>query len=194
MNTISILKSTALSLCLVSGLAACAATPPPPAPPPVEPVVVNTCQTPSSKSLQIAIAAAQSELSHRECHYQFDAMHHTLLQIAQGDPSPKNGKKFLDFYKWNVSQGILSSKQGKDYYNRYFKPTFGNVLSNDRNVCSLGKNKDALIKSLGRELVDKKTGLQVIMQDRNAYFEALRIHNDLIFLIETTLMACDGAR
>ena len=191
MNTISILKSTALSLCLVSGLTACAQAP---KPAPTLQVVKPSCQVPVNKHLQTAIDSAQAELSNRSCHFQFDAIHKKLIQIALEDPSPSNGKRFLNFYKWSVNQEILSSLQGKEYYNRYLKTTFGNVLSNDSNVCSIGKNKDALIKSLGRELVDKKTGLQGIMQNRDAYFEALRIHNDLIFLIETTLLACSAGK
>ncbi len=194
MNTINILKSTALGLCLASGLTACAQAPKPTPVPQIQPVAVKTCQVPINKHLQTAITSAQSELSDRNCHFQFDAMHKKLIQIALEDPSPSNGKLFLNFYKWSVGQDILSSRQGKEYYNRYFKTTFGNVLSNDSNVCSIGKNKDALIKKLGRELVDKKTGLQGIMQNRDAYFEALRIHNDLIFLIETTLLACQAGR
>lgn len=189
MNTIKLLKMTALSVCLISGLAACAQNP-----------LTNlnqqsadaNCSKLTHKKLQTAINQAQDALSNRSCHYQFDTLHQQLLNIAENDPAQENGSLFLKFYKWNVSEGVISTKQGKEFYNRYFKPSFGNVLSNDRNVCSLGANKEELVKNLGRELTYKKTGLQDIMQNRDAYFEAQRIHNELLFLIETTLMACDN--
>ena len=181
---------TILSFCLISGLVACAQAPKSTV---NQSAVGGNCSRLTHKKLQVAINYAQDALGHRSCHYQFGSMHQQLLDIAQNDPAKENGSLFLKFYKWNVAEGVISSRQGKEYYNRYFKTTFGHVLTNDRNVCSLGANKDELVKNLGRELNYKKTGLQTIMQDRDAYFEAQRMHNELVFLIETTLLACNDA-
>jgi len=188
MNTFKLLKNTVLGFCLVSGLTACAQTP-----------RHNTsqsshqasCSLPQHKKLTVAVDNAQASLSDRSCHYQFDAIHAQLLNIAVNDPSSTHNTEFRSFYKWSIDQGIISSLQGKEYYTRYFTNSFGNVLANDRNVCSSAANKEKLIKSIDRELGSKKIGLQDIMQDRKAYFSAQQTHNDLVFLIETTLLACE---
>ena len=182
MNILKLVNITAISLVIISSLSACSQSPNR-TDSPSRWVIEDTCTVPSHKKLPVAFSKAKTELSNRNCHYQFDAMHKKLLSIAENDPSTENGNHFLSFYRWSVDQGIISSKQGKEYYNRYFKSTFGNVLSNDRNVCSISSTKDPLLKQLRRELIDKQTGLQVIMQDREAYFEAQRIHNELVFLI-----------
>jgi len=185
MNISKVVKMLVLSLSLMSVLSACA-------PSRIKHAEVS-CNSVSDKNLQTAFESAKGILSQRMCHYEFDALHQQLLSIAKNDPAEGTGLKFLQFYKWNVSEGVISSKQGKNLYNRYFKSTFGHILPNNQNVCSLRGNKDPLIKELGRELGYKKMGLQEAMQDRDAYFEAQRIHNELVFLLETTLMACSNS-
>lgn len=165
---------------LVSG---CASTKTP------KPVSVS-CAVSDYKRLDDSIRHAKSQLSNRSCHYQYDAFHRQLLATAQGDTGAGNAEKFLDFYKWSVDQGIVSKRQGMEYYNSYFKPSFGNVLPNDRNVCSAVAVKDDIEKRMYKELEHKRIGLQEIMGDREAYFEAQRVHNDLVFLLETSNLAC----
>jgi len=184
------LRSSFVVIFLSSALSGCTTTPKPAS---TRWAIKDTCTLPNHKQLQVAINKTQAELSKRSCHYQFEDMHQQLLDIAKNDPDHNNGKKLLLFYKWSVNQGVISSRQGKEFYNRYFKATFGNVLPNDRNVCSIASIKDKLIIDLGHELQNKKIGLQLIMQNRDEFFEAQRIHNELVFLIETTLMACNKA-
>ncbi len=148
------------------------------------------CAVPDHKQLSVALQGAQATLSERSCHYAFERIHQSLLDIGRQDPGKANKERFLNFYQWSVDQGILSSRQGKEYYNRYFTSGYGHMLPNDRNLCSLAGGQEQLIKRLDDELVLKKTGLQDILQDRDAYFDAQRTHNDLVFLLETTLLSC----
>ncbi len=182
MNKLFIYSIAAIA---VLGLSGCASTQP------SKPVKVS-CVTANYKRLDDSIRHAKSQLSNRSCHYQFDEFHQELLVTAQGDTDLGNAKRFLDFYKWSVDQGIVSKRQGKAYYNSYFKPSFGNVLPNDRNVCSAVSSKDDIEKKMYKELEYKRIGLQEILGDREAYFEAQRIHNDLVFLIETSNLACSN--
>ncbi len=189
MNTIQKIPSTLLWLSLlISGLSACATQPETQS---TRWTMEDSCTLPSQKQLTQALQSARNQLSQRSCHYQFDAIHQQLLTIAQQDPGPTHRQSFLDFYQWSVQQGIISSLQGKQLYTSYFTPGFGHLLPNNSNVCAQKTSQDSLIQTLNDDLAHKKLGLNDILQDRDGYFQAQRTHNDLIFLLETTLIACE---
>lgn len=149
-----------------------------------------SCHVPNHKQVDVAFQQARKTLENRQCHYQFDAVHGQLLVLSQGDPKPTNSEHFKDFYNWSVNQGIISKLQGKQLYTSYFNTSFGNVLPNDRNNCSLQNERQQLFNKLTHELQHKKIGLQAIKNDREAYFKAQQIHNDLVFLLGTVEIAC----
>ncbi len=189
MTTLLKIPSTLLLLgLLTSGLTACATQPQTQS---TRWTIEDRCTLPNQKQLTQALQSARNELSQRSCHYQFDAIHQQLLTIAQQDPGPTYRQSFLDFYQWSVQQGIISSLQGKQLYTSYFTPGFGHLLPNNSNVCAQKASKDSLIQALNADLAHKKLGLNDILQDREAYFQAQRTHNDLTFLLETTLIACE---
>jgi len=187
MKTVQLMKHSVLGLMLLGGLTGCGQT----HKKPLQAEAVS-CSVREQAQLAPAIADAKTALSHRSCHYQFDTLHEQLLAVAKNDPDKTHNTAFLGFYTWSVKQGIINKRQGKELYTRYFKTSFGYVLSNDRNVCGTASIKDEMIKKIGAELAYKKIGLQDIMQDRKAFFEAGQVHNDLVFLLEATLLACEN--
>ena len=101
----SLLMLAAL-LSLSSLLAACASTTP-------------VCGSPQSRNLDTAIDGVQTSLING-CHAHFDRYYDELLAIAEGDPKPENKREFSEFLVWSSDQGLLSTRQAEDYYNRFF--------------------------------------------------------------------------
>ena len=149
-----------------------------------------TCLTPETKHVDQAFEQARKSLSNRACHYQFDTVHNQLIEIAQGDPSKDNKKRFYDFYQWITDQGIISKNQSKMLFTRYFTTQFSNALPDNQNTCSHRSTKETMVRNLAQEMKYKKVGLQDIIGNRDLYFRAVSKHNDLVFLIETTMLAC----
>jgi len=147
------------------------------------------CTMPTGKRVGAAFSHVKEDLASDSCQHQYDRYFSTLIDIATGDPAKENRKRFSDFITWSYQRGIISKVQGKDYYTRYFSPTFKS-LSDTRNVCSATRDKAALFNDLQAELKQKKKGLLQVSGDRDAYFNTLKEHNDIVLVLEATAMAC----
>jgi len=93
-----------------------------------------TCTSPQSSNLSSAIGAVQTSLTNG-CHAHFDRYYDELLSIAEGDPKPENKREFSEFLVWSSDEGLLSTRQAEDYYNRYFNVKFMSMRG-DYNNCS----------------------------------------------------------
>jgi len=88
-------------------LASCATTPPP-------------CVSPQTRNLNHAVEDVKSNLRGGGCAAHFDRYYDDLLTIAEGDPKAENKRTFSEFLVWTSDAGLLSQRQARDYYNRYF--------------------------------------------------------------------------
>ncbi len=107
---------------IASGLlmASCATSPP--------------CDGPQTKNLNAAMNEVRSNLTDG-CSAYFDSYYDDLLSIAEGDPKAENKRLFSEFLVWSSDQGLLSQRQARDYYNRFFNVKFVSMQS-DYNNCS----------------------------------------------------------
>lgn len=157
-------------------LASCATSPPP-------------CGSPQSRNLDRAVEDVKQSLSNG-CEAHFDRFYDDLLNIAEGDPKPENKRVFSDFLLWSSDEGLLSQRQARDYYNRYFNVKFM-ALQGDYNNCShTCPRRERVMLDMERELVDKERGLLKVSLDNDGYYRADELYQEVELVLEATCTAC----
>ena len=95
---------------------------------------------------------------------------------------------------WSSDQGLLSTRQAQDYYNRYFNVKFM-ALRGDYNNCShTCPNKQKVLFDMERELSDKERGLLRVSTDNAAYYRADELYQEVELVLEATCTACEAGR
>ena len=161
-------------------LASCAATPPP-------------CMSPQSRSLHYAIDEVKSNLM-GGCIASFDRYYDDLLTIAEGDPKLENKRVFSEFLVWSSDQGLLSQRQARDHYNRYFNVKFTSMQGDYNNCSHTCPRRDRVMLDMERELGDKERGLLKVSQDSAGYYRADRLYQEVELVLEATCTACNATR
>ena len=183
MKTNTIQSTARLTLTLLLGmfiLASCATTPPP-------------CNGPQSKNLDSAISDVKHSLT-TGCQAQFDRYYDDLLRIAEGDPKPENKRRFSEFLVWAGEEGILSQRQAKDNYNRYFNVKFMSLQSDYNNCSHTCPIRDRVMLNMERELSEKERGLLRISLDNEGYYRADELYQEIELVLEATCTACVAGR
>jgi hypothetical protein len=161
-------------------LAACASTEP-------------GCPSPQTRNLDSAISFVKTSLG-TGCEAHFDRYYDDLLTIAEGDPKPENKRIFSEFLVWSGDQGLLSTRQAQEYYNRFFNVKFM-AMKGDYNNCShTCPNKQRVLLDMERELSDKERGLLKVSQDPEGYYRADRLYQEVELVLEATCTACTASR
>jgi hypothetical protein len=173
---LALITLSLLSLFLVS----CASTAP-------------ACGSPQSRNLSTAIGSVQTSLTNG-CHAHFDRYYDELLDIAEGDPKPENKREFSEFLVWSSDQGLLSTRQAEDYYNRYFNVKFMSMRGDYNNCSHTCPNKKKVLIDMERELTDKERGLLKVSRDADGYYRADRLYQEVELVLEATCTACAAGR
>jgi len=161
-------------------LASCATSPPP-------------CNGPQSKNLNAAIDDVKSTLQ-AGCAAHFDRYYDDLLNIAEGDPKAENKRIFSEFLVWSSDQGLLSKRQAKDYYNRYFNVKFMSLQGDYNNCSHTCPRRDRVMLNMERELTDKERGLLRVALDNEGYYRADELYQEVELVLEATCTACNAGR
>lgn len=161
-------------------IASCASTPPP-------------CNSPQTKNLDSAISQVQRNLNNG-CAAQFDRYYDDLLSIAEGDPKPENKRVFSEFLVWSSDQGLLSQRQAKDHYNRFFNVKFTSLQGDYNNCSHTCPRRDRVMRDMERELTDKERGLMKISLDSGGYYRADELYQEVELVLEATCTACAAGR
>ena len=178
-NLLSPLRTLAVIAALVT-ISACASTEP-------------GCPSPQTRNLDTAIDFVKTSLN-TGCEAHFDRYYDDLLTIAEGDPKPENKRVFSEFLLWSGDQGLLSTRQAQEYYNRFFTVKFM-AMKGDYNNCShTCPNKRRVLIDMERELSDKERGLLRVSEDRDGYYRADRLDQEVELVLEATCTACSAAR
>jgi hypothetical protein len=176
------------SLCLV--FSACFSKKEPVVSPPVK-TLEELCPLPTSKLIDKAMSEARETLSNPDCLFRFNAIFAHLIKIALNDPRPENIKNFDEFLDWTVKRSIISTRQSKEIYTRYFSHKFV-ALPRDYQTCSSCKNLDKLLRKMNEELELKKIGLWTICKNRNKYIRAQSDYINLKTILKATCKACQA--
>jgi hypothetical protein len=172
-------KTLGVLACLVL-LTACASTEP-------------GCPSPQTRNLDSAISFVKTSLS-TGCEAHFDRYYDDLLTIAEGDPKSENKRIFSEFLIWSGDQGLLSTRQAQDYYNRFFNVKFMSMKGDYNNCSHTCPNKQRVLFDMQRELSDKERGLLKVSRDSEAYYRADRLYQEVELVLEATCTACAAGR
>ena len=181
MNTsrTSIIATTAAVAVLATALTACNSNP----------SRATACSLPEGPDLDRAISAARFDLE-TGCEQQFDQYFQRLLTIAEGDPKKDNKAAFSEFLLWANEEGLLSKRQARETYTRYFGVKYVSLVS-DYSVCDQTcPRQDEIMREMNRELVDKEQGLLKVSADRREYYRANRLFQETELVLEATCEAC----
>jgi len=164
---------------ITTSLAACSSNP----------MQVTSCSLTEGPNLEQAISSARFDLE-TGCEHRFDAYFQRLLTIAEGDPKKENKASFSDFLLWANDAGLLSKRQARETYNRYFGIKYVSLVS-DYSVCTQTcPNQSDVMRQMNRELADKEQGLLKISADRLNYTRASSLYQETELVLEATCMAC----
>lgn len=175
MKTLSLL--VALSALIV---ASCATSPPP-------------CDSPQTRNLSAAVDDVKDSLS-SGCAAHFDRYYDDLLRTAEGDPKPGNKRVFSEFLVWSADEGLLSQRQAKDHYNRYFNVKFMTLQSDYNNCSHTCPRRDRVMLDMERELSDKERGLLKVSLDSDGYYRADELFQEVELVLEATCTACSAGQ
>lgn len=171
---------TVFALLWAGALTSCASSPPP-------------CVGPQSKNLDAAFAQAKGSLA-AGCTAHFDRYYDDLLGIAEGDPKPENKRQFSEFLVWAADEGMLSQRQARDYYNRYFNVKFMSLAGDYNNCSHTCPRRDKVMFDMERELSDKERGLLRVSLDNEGYYRADELYREVELVLEATCTACAANR
>ena len=181
MNTsrTSIIATTAAVAVLATALTACNSNP----------SRATACSLPEGPDLDRAISAARFDLE-TGCEQQFDQYFQRLLTIAEGDPKKDNKAAFSEFLIWANEEGLLSKRQARETYTRYFGVKYVSLIS-DYSVCDQTcPRQDEIMQEMNKELVDKEQGLLKVSADKREYYRANRLFQETELVLEATCEAC----
>ncbi len=165
-----------IAILWAGALSSCASSPPP-------------CAGPQTKNVDDAISHVQRSLNNG-CAAHFDRFYDDLLTIAEGDPRPENKRRFSEFLVWAADEGILSQRQARDYYNRYFNVKFISMAGDYNNCSHTCPRRDRVMLNMERELSDKERGLLKISLDNTGYYRADELYREVELVLEATCTAC----
>ncbi len=155
---------------------------------------VYTCTLPSGYKVESAFAQATADLTHLQCHYQFDQYVGNLLEITTSDPKEKNKEYFSNFLADAKRNGVISQRQAKQYYRRYFSPDFVSLGTMHNNCTTTCRHQVEIVKKMKLELHDKELGLLKVVGDKASYAQADQEFNQLLILIDATCLACQASK
>ena len=161
-------------------LASCATSPPP-------------CDSPQTRNLSAAVDDVKDSLS-SGCAAHFDRYYDDLLRTAEGDPKPGNKRVFSEFLVWSADEGLLSQRQAKDHYNRYFNVKFMTLQSDYNNCSHTCPRRDRVMLDMERELSDKERGLLKVSLDSDGYYRADELFQEVELVLEATCTACSAGQ
>ena len=165
---------------LALSMASCASSPPP-------------CDGPHTRNLDAAISVVQRSLNDG-CAAHFDRFYDDLLTIAEGDPKAENKRIFSEFLVWSTDQGLLSRRQAREYYNRYFNVKFVSLQGDYNNCSHTCPRRDRVMRNMERELTDKERGLLKVSLDNAGYYRADELYQEIELVLEATCTACAAGR
>ena len=172
------IRNIVFCLSLAAGAAACTTTP-----------VADHCSLPLSSDLDAAIGEVEQRLN-TGCEYHFDRYFQQLLAVAEENPDAENKARFSDHLIRSNEMGVISKRQARELYNRYFNVKFVS-LTGDYNTCAQAcPVQGEVMSNMKNELKDKQVGLLQASGDRTSYYRADHLLKEAQLVLEATCRAC----
>ncbi|XOV82631.1 MAG: hypothetical protein ACFHXK_17445 [bacterium] len=151
--------------------------------------VSSHCSNALPGHLDRAISEVEQRLA-SGCEYQFDSYFQQLLILAEQNPDSENKMRFSDHLLRANDMGVISQRQAREYYNRFFNVKFVS-LSGDYNTCAQAcPVQGEVMANMRNELRDKQVGLLKASDDKAAYYRADHLLKEADLVLEATCRAC----
>jgi hypothetical protein len=150
--------------------------------------IAEGCDAVNSKKLTMAFEQSRDHLARSECAPFFDQHFNSLRRIATGDPKLENRAQFAGWLSWASKQGVITVKQSKEHYNRYFNETFVS-LPKQGHICGHIQTKRP-VTDMTLELTQKREGYLDILGDSKGYNQVHEQYQDMKFMLESMETAC----
>ncbi len=152
---------------------------------------VNHCDVSLKAPLRSAMALVENRLGNG-CGIYYESYVADLIDIATDNPDADNRQAFSEFLVSLSDRGIISKRQAKSLYNRYFNVKFVS-LDGDYSTCSqVCPVRDKVLLEMRQELLDKETGLLKASNDATGYYRADLLLKESEIVLEATCRACNG--
>jgi hypothetical protein len=161
-------------------LAACATT-----------QTADYCSVSLKPGLASAMRIAEDKLS-TGCEYSFDNYFEQLLTVATDNPDPDNKRLFSDFLVSISNQGIISNRQARATYNRFFNVKFVSLTGDYNNCSQTCPVRDKVLADMRGELLDKELGLVKASEDSASYYRSDHLLKEAQLVLEATCRACEA--
>lgn len=154
----------------------------------------DACPMPEGHNLDSAFADVRNSLNEerQQCAPYFDVYLQHLLATAEGDPGPDNKRRFSEFLIWASAEGIISKRQARNLYNRYFNVKFVSLKSNYNNCSHACPKRASMMADMAQELSDKEQGLLKVSADTQSFYRADRLMKEAELVLEATCTACSA--
>ncbi|MCH7741305.1 MAG: hypothetical protein IIB71_01415 [Proteobacteria bacterium] len=151
----------------------------------------DACSVSLNSSLAGSIRVVEDKLF-EGCTYSFENYFEQLMEIAVNNPDPDNKRQFSDFLVRISEQGVISKRQAKAKYNRYFNVKFVS-WTGEYNTCSQTcPVKSRVLAEMQSELLDKELGLVRASEDATSYYRADHLLKEAQLVLEATCRACEA--
>ena len=151
----------------------------------------DACSVSLNSSLASSIRAVEGKLS-EGCEYGFEGYFVQLMDVAVNNPDPDNKRLFSDFLVRISEQGVISKRQAKAKYTRYFNVKFVS-LTGEYNTCSQTcPVRSRVLAEMQSELLDKELGLIRASEDSVSYYRADHLLKEAQLVLEATCRACEA--
>lgn len=149
------------------------------------------CSAPLNRDLDTAFMEVEQRLS-SGCEYHFDRYFQQLLSTAEDNPDAENKSRFSDHLLRANEMGVISQRQAKELYNRYFNVKFVS-LTGDYNTCAQTcPVRSEVMANMQNELRDKQVGLLKASADKTGYYRADHLLKEAQLVLEATCRACSA--
>lgn len=152
---------------------------------------VSQCDVSLKAPLRNAMNIVEDRLSDG-CGANYEGYVADLIDIATDNPDADNKRAFSEFLVALSDRGIISKRQAKSLYNRYFNVKFVS-LDGEYSTCSqVCPVQDRVLLEMRQELLDKETGLLKASNDATGYYRADLLLKESEIVLEATCRACQG--
>jgi len=151
--------------------------------------VADLCDGRLGSNLEQGLSEAERRLG-SGCEYRFDSYFNENLALAEANPDAENKRFFSDHLLRVNDMGVISKRQARDLYNRYFNVKFVS-LAGDYNTCSQTcPVQNRVISDMKQELQDKELGLLRASSDNASYYRADNLLKETQLVLAATCRAC----
>lgn len=152
------------------------------------PQTADHCDARLSSPLRSAMSTVENKLFDG-CGTYYEGYVADLIEIASENPSADNKKAFSDFLVRLSDRGMISQRQARGLYNRYFNVKFVSLSGDYSTGSQVCPDKEKVLLEMRQELLDKETGLIKVSNDPSSYYRADLLLQEAELVLEATCRA-----